>query len=228
MNKYAVIVAGGSGTRMGSSVPKQFLPLLGKPVLWYTLNTFLRSYDDMQVILVLPKEHMKQAENLVSEGEMPRLTFAQGGNTRFHSVFNGLRHVNSSSVVFVHDGVRCLLSTDLIHRCYEAALVAGNAIPGTRCVDSLRIETAGGNEVIERDHVWAIQTPQTFKSELLLEAFKQEYDESFTDEATVVERLGIKINLIEGESQNIKITKPVDMLIAENYLNSLNGQGSRL
>lgn len=228
MKKYAVIVAGGSGSRMGSSMPKQFLPLLGKPVLWYTINTFLASYEDMQIILVLPKEHKPLYHSIVMQDFSYRVVVVEGGATRFHSVLNGLRHVTDESVVFVHDGVRCLLTTGLIHKCYEAALATGNAVPAVRAVDSLRIETSAGNEVLDRDHVWAIQTPQTFRSGLLFQAFKQEYDESFTDEATVVERLGVKINLIEGESHNIKITKPVDLLIAENYLNSLKGQGNLL
>lgn len=182
----------------------------------------------MQVILVLPKEHMQMAKEIVDEHHSSRILFVEGGHTRFHSVLNGLNHVKTTSVVFVHDGVRCLLTAGLIQRCYETALALGNAIPAVKCVDSLRIETAGGNKIIDRNHVWAIQTPQTFKSDILLEAFKQEYKESFTDEASVVERLGTKINLIEGESHNIKITKPVDILVAENYLNILNGQGNSL
>ena len=221
MTKYAIIVAGGSGTRMGSSIPKQFLPIAGKPVLWHTVNTFLRSYEDMRIVLVLPKEHMQLASNLVKAEKWNLITLVEGGDTRFHSVLNGLAHVEKNGIVFVHDGVRCLLTTELIHRCFEAAVARGNAVPAVKCVDSLRMQTAEGNRVIDRDHVWAIQTPQTFESDILLQAFQQKYEESFTDEATVVERLGIKINLVEGETNNIKITKPLDLLLAEAILNKL-------
>lgn len=181
----------------------------------------------MEIILVLPKEHMKDAGAAIPD-EHHRIVFVEGGRTRFHSVLNGLQYVSEESVVFVHDGVRCLLTTDLIHRCYKAALEKGNAVPAVKTVDSLRIETATGNQVIDRNHVWAIQTPQTFTGSLLLSAFQQEYDESFTDEASVVERLGVKINLVEGESHNIKITKPEDLIMAENYLKNLSGQGRLL
>ena len=219
MKKYAVIVAGGSGMRMKTPVPKQFLQLQGKPVLWHTLTTFLDAFDDLEIILVLPEGHIETGKEILRSTHAPdRVWITTGGETRFHSVQNGLRHIQQHSIVFVHDGVRCLLTTDLIHRCYYTAQEKGNAIPAIAATDSIRIETVTGNEIINRNKVRIIQTPQTFYSDLIKAAFEQEYDEAFTDEAGVVEKLGIKIHLVEGESTNIKITHPIDILIAEKVL----------
>ncbi|MBC7828391.1 MAG: 2-C-methyl-D-erythritol 4-phosphate cytidylyltransferase [Chitinophagaceae bacterium] len=219
MKKYAVIVAGGSGTRMGSSVPKQFLNLHGKPVLWYTLTTFLNAYADLEIVLVVAEDYLKIGEGIVrSTGYSERVILTTGGPSRFHSVKNGLIHVHGQSIVFVHDGVRCLLSGELIHRCYEMTIEMGNAIPAIQAVDSIRIETDQGNEPVNRDKVKIIQTPQTFYSDIIKAGYEQEFDQAFTDEASVVERLGIKIHLVEGEATNIKITNPLDMVIAEKIL----------
>ena len=219
MEKYAVIVAGGSGTRMGGELPKQFLQLKGKPVLWHTLSAFLDSYKDMQIILVLPEKFLDTGKQVIDLTHDPkRIKIVAGGRTRFHSVQNGLEQVKRHSVIFVHDGVRCLVSPSLIRRCYKAALDKGNAIPATRAVDSIRIETVGGNKIADRAKVRIIQTPQTFFSDIIKTAFDTEYHESFTDEAGVVESMGVKIHLVEGEETNIKITRPVDLLIAEKIL----------
>lgn len=219
MKKYAVIVAGGSGMRMGTAVPKQFLDLRGKPVLWYTINTFLESYSDLEVILVLPEAHLETGLEIIRDSMDPdRVWMTVGGATRFHSVKNGLDHIQQHSIVLVHDGVRCLLSTDLVQRCVEEAMAYGNAIPAIAAVDTIRIDTIGGNEMIDRNKVRIIQTPQTFYSDLIKAAFEQDYEENFTDEASVVERLQVKIHLVEGESTNIKITRPLDILIAEKIL----------
>lgn len=219
MKKYAVIVAGGSGMRMGTMVPKQFLPLQGKPVLWYTLTAFLDAFADLEIILVLPEAHLQTGQDILRSTYAPdRIWMTVGGETRFHSVRNGLSHIHQHSIVFVHDGVRCLLTPQLIRRCYQMAQERGNAIPAITAVDSIRIETFDGNEFIDRSKVRIIQTPQTFYSDIVKAAFEQEYEESFTDEASVVERLGVKIHLIEGESTNIKITHPIDVLIAEKIL----------
>ncbi|MEO8174544.1 MAG: 2-C-methyl-D-erythritol 4-phosphate cytidylyltransferase [Sediminibacterium sp.] len=221
MKKYAVIVAGGSGQRMGNAVPKQFLLLGGKSLLWYSLHTFLDAFDDMQIILVLPKENMAEGEQLAKELEAEnRIMITAGGNTRFHSVQNGLALVDSPSVVFVHDGVRCLLSKALIHRCYEQAVEKGSAIPAVAATDSIRIVNGTDHTVTDRNHVRIIQTPQTFVSAILLPAFNTNYQDSFTDEATVVEASGQQVFLIEGEYENIKITRPADLLIAEQILSS--------
>ncbi|NII29886.1 2-C-methyl-D-erythritol 4-phosphate cytidylyltransferase [Pseudoflavitalea sp. X16] len=219
MKKYAVIVAGGSGMRMGTMVPKQFLPLQGKPVLWYTLTAFLDAFPDLEIILVLPEAHLQTGQDILRSTYAPdRIWMTVGGETRFHSVRNGLSHIHQHSIVFVHDGVRCLLTPQLIRRCCQMAQERGNAIPSITAVDSIRIETFDGNEFIDRSKVRIIQTPQTFYSDIVKAAFEQEYEESFTDEASVVERLGVKIHLIEGEATNIKITHPIDVLIAEKIL----------
>ncbi len=219
MEKYAVVVAGGSGLRMGTTIPKQFLLVRDKPLLWYTLNAFLDSFPDMQIILVLPEQHIQTGQDILRSTYDPdRIWMTVGGETRFHSVRNGLQHIKKHSIVFVHDGVRCLLTPQLIRRCYDAAVDKGNAIPATTAVDTIRIETVNGNEQIDRNKVRIIQTPQTFFSDIIINAFEQDFHESFTDEASVVERLGVKINLIEGESSNIKITRHLDLLIAEKVL----------
>ncbi len=219
MKKFAVIVAGGSGLRMKISVPKQFLPLMGKPVLQHTLDTFLEAFDDMQVILVLPAAHMETGKAIAENSIDPsRIRITTGGETRFHSVQNGLKLVNQHSIVFVHDAVRCLISTALIHRCYHEAIDKGNAIPATTAVDTIRVEDFGSNHQIDRNRVRIIQTPQTFFSDIIKAAFEQEFSDEFTDEASVVEKLGVKINLVDGEETNIKITRPVDLLIAEKIL----------
>jgi 2-C-methyl-D-erythritol 4-phosphate cytidylyltransferase len=219
MKKYAVIVAGGSGQRMGTQVPKQFLLLQSKPVLWHTLNVFLGAYEDLDIILVLPEEHMETGKKILYATIAPeRIRIVAGGATRFHSVQNGLRTIREESVIFVHDGVRCLLTTSLIHHCYEQALEHGSAIPVIDCRDSVRLITPEGNEAIDRSRVKLVQTPQTFVSSVLVPAFTAEFREEFTDEATVVEAAGNPIHLVDGEINNIKITMPADLAIAEELL----------
>lgn len=219
MNKYAVIVAGGSGSRMGTSTPKQFLSIRGLSLLGYAMKAFLQAYEDLKIILVLPNDSIEKGEALIEQlqaGDRVHLTV--GGETRFHSVQNGLALVSEPSIVFVHDGVRSLVSRDLIHRCYAQALEKGSAIPAVAATDSIRIVQGHGHIVADRNAVRIIQTPQTFQSSLLLPAFQSEYKISFTDEATVVEAAGNPVYLIEGEYENIKITRPADLLIAEKIL----------
>lgn len=220
MKKYAVIVAGGSGKRMGNIIPKQFLLLGGKAVLWYTLDTFLRAFPDIEIILVLPEQHINNGKNIIAsfKDEGNRIHIVVGGDTRFHSVQSGLQEVKEESIVFVHDAVRCLISVPLILRCYKDAIDHGSAIPAVAATDSIRILNHSHHHVAERKDVRIIQTPQTFLSHIILPAFKQEYKDSFTDEATVVEANGEKVFLTEGEYDNIKITRPIDMMIAEKIL----------
>ena len=219
MKKFAVIVAGGMGQRMGVEIPKQFLLLRGKPVLWYSINTFLSAYDDMQVVLVLPLAHLESGIELRNSFvNKDRIQIISGGVTRFHSVQNGLKAIKDQSVVFVHDGVRCLVSKDLIKKCYEQAIEKGSAVPAVAASDSIRIADGEKNVVADRDNIRMVQTPQTFTSEIILPAFQQEFNHSFTDEATVVEATGKEIFLIEGEYNNLKITRPIDLLIAEKIL----------
>lgn len=221
MLKYAIIVAGGSGTRMGGNLPKQFLLLNNKPVLYYTLKTFLEAYDDLQIILVLPAEYTDMGQEIIDAWfDKDRIRITTGGDTRFQSVKNGLQLINDESIIFVHDGVRCLLTTGLIHACYEKALQTGSAIPAVKSKDSVRLITEEGNDAFDRNNVMLVQTPQTFHSKILILAFNIDYKDKFTDEASVVEAYGLKVSLVEGEETNIKITKPVDLLIAEVILNN--------
>jgi len=221
MKKYAVIVAGGSGNRMNNTIPKQFLLLHGKPVLYYTLHTFLNAYKDLQIILVLPEEYVAAGQEIIDAFfDYDRIQITTGGRTRFHSVQNGLQLVNEESIVFVHDAVRCLVSADLIHRCYDVAVDKGSAIPVINSKDSVRITIGEMNEAVERSAVKLVQTPQTFHSKIILPAYQIDYKEMYTDEATVVEAFGLKVQLVEGEENNFKITRPVDIVIAEHLLST--------
>lgn len=231
MQKYAIIVAGGTGSRMGSKTPKQFLLLNDKPILYYTLKVFLDSYKDLQIILVLPEEYTDLGREIIDAYfDYSRIQITSGGETRFHSVKNGLRLAELESVIFVHDAVRCLVSTDLIHRCFENAIKTGSAVPALRSKDSVRLlnEEENDNEVLDRSKVVFIQTPQTFHSRILVPAFEIDYKERFTDEATVVEAFGLKISLVEGEENNIKITRPIDLSIAEKLLVEMKHKGLRI
>ena len=220
MKKYAVIVAGGSGSRMKANLPKQFLLLNGKPVLYYTIDTFLKSYKDLQIILVLPEDHIAAGQEIIDAFfDYDRIKITAGGRTRFHSVQNGLELIPDESIIFVHDGVRCLLTTNLIHRCYITALEFGSAIPVIDSKDSIRMITEEGNEALDRSKIKLVQTPQTFHSKILLPAYKIDYKDKYTDEATVAEAFGLKVHLIEGEEGNIKITRPVDLTVAEGMIN---------
>jgi 2-C-methyl-D-erythritol 4-phosphate cytidylyltransferase len=219
MKKIAVIVAGGSGRRMNNPIPKQFLLLKGKPVLYYSINSFLQAYDDMQVILVLPEDNIAAGQEIIDAFfDSRRINITTGGSTRFHSVQNGLKLVQEESILFVHDAVRCLLSVDLIQRCYNAAIQHGSAIPVIDCKDSVRYVSGGSNESLDRASVKLVQTPQTFHSRILLPAYQIDYKDKFTDEASVVEAFGLTVNLVEGEGANFKITTPVDLVIAEHIL----------
>ncbi|MEO8771339.1 MAG: 2-C-methyl-D-erythritol 4-phosphate cytidylyltransferase [Ferruginibacter sp.] len=222
MKKIAIIVAGGSGSRMNNILPKQFLLLKGKPLLYYTINAFLNAYDDCKIILVLPEDHVAAGQEVIDAFfDYNRIQITVGGRTRFHSVQNGLRLVNEDSIVFVHDAVRCLITKELIHRCYDAVIEFGSAVPVIESKDSLRILTADGNEAIDRNIVKLVQTPQAFYSKILLPAFNIDYKDKFTDEATVVEAFGLKIYLVEGEDTNIKITRPFDLELAEKLLDKI-------
>ena len=219
MKKTAVIVAGGNGSRMNTALPKQFLLLNGKPILYYTLHTFLKAYNDLNIILVLPEEYIAAGQEIIDAFfDYNRIQITVGGRTRFHSVQNGLQLIKTESIVFVHDGVRCLLSADLIQRCHDAAIEHGSAIPVIDSKDSVRMLRGGFYEAIDRLSIKLVQTPQTFHSKILLPAFKIDYKDRFTDEATVVESFGLKVHLIEGEENNFKITKPQDLLLAEQLL----------
>ncbi|MGK2860778.1 MAG: 2-C-methyl-D-erythritol 4-phosphate cytidylyltransferase [Chitinophagaceae bacterium] len=219
MLKFAIIVAGGLGSRMGSLLPKQFMLLKGKPVLYYTLKTFLDAFNDLKVILVLPVEFTDMGQEIIDAWfDKDRIRITAGGDSRFQSVKNGLQLINEEGIIFVHDGVRCLLSKELIHSCYAKAMETGSAIPVVPSKDSIRLMTDDGNDTLDRNKVMLVQTPQTFHSKILLPAFQIDYKDKFTDEASVVEAYGLKVSLVAGEEANIKITRPVDIIIAESLL----------
>ena len=219
MKKTAIIVAGGTGQRMGTALPKQFLAIEGKSILLHTIGQFVTAYADINFIIVLPADYIQDGKALItSSGLSQSFQFVAGGDTRFQSVKNGLAQADPASIVFVHDAVRCLLTPDLIQRCYQQAVEKGSAIPAVSSTDTIRILEGTQHHVVDRANVMMIQTPQTFNAALLMKAFDQAYQPSFTDEANVLEASGKEVYLIEGEYENIKITRPLDLAIAEYIL----------
>ena len=219
MKKTAIIVAGGTGQRMGTALPKQFLAIEGKSILLHTIDQFISAFSDINFVIVLPADYIHEGENIIaSSGLSQSFLFVAGGDTRFQSVKNGLAQADPASIVFVHDAVRCLLTPDLIQRCYQQAVEKGSAIPAVSSTDTVRITEGTKHHVVDRANVMMIQTPQTFNAAILKKAFEQAYQPSFTDEANVLEASGKEVYLIEGEHENIKITRPLDLAIAEYIL----------
>jgi len=208
-----MIVAGGSGKRMGADIPKQFLELAGRPVLMHTIERFKSFNEAIEIITILPENQLRYWCELQEKYsfKIPQ-TLVKGGSSRFYSVKNGLKFVNVPGLVAIHDGVRPFVSIDTIRRCFETAEKFGNAIPSVFPVESLRLLTDEGNMYLNRLHVKQIQTPQVFNAQLIKQAYLQEYRPEFTDDATVLESTGEKINLIDGNRENIKITNPEDLL----------------
>jgi 2-C-methyl-D-erythritol 4-phosphate cytidylyltransferase len=216
-NSYVIIVAGGSGSRMLSAVPKQFLLLNDLPVLMHTINAFYHCQTKPQIIVVLPIDSHDYWNKLcrVHRFETPHQLIS-GGETRFHSVKNGLALIeDDNAIVAVHDAVRPLISYEIIDESFECATQYGNAIVAIKSRDSVRQIKNNRSVSLIRDEIYLIQTPQTFQSSQLKEAYLQPYQTSFTDDASVVEQTGVNINLIGGSYQNIKITFPEDIAIAE-------------
>ena len=221
MEEYAIIVAGGSGTRMQSKTPKQFLLLAGKPVLMHTIEAFLRYSQQVKIILVLPASSHDLWKNLCKIHEFPyQIRIVKGGSTRTDSVMNGLKVINDhKSLVAIHDGVRPLVGSELIKSSYRIAQIHGSAIAATQLKESLRSINKGVSKSIDRTKFRSIQTPQTFKTSLIKDAYeKLENDVEFTDDASVAEANGLKIRLFEGSYENIKITTTEDLLFAEAIL----------
>ena len=222
---YVIIVAGGKGLRMGTDIPKQFLPIGGKPVLMRTLERFREYAADLQIILVLPKAQQDYWKQLCKEYDF-RIEYqlTDGGETRFHSVQNGLALVpdDAEGVVGVHDGVRPFPSVEVIRNCYETARTAKAVIPVIPIVETVRHLVSESNTqrsiTVPRGDYRLVQTPQTFDIQLLKAANRQPYNDGFTDDASVVEAYGFDITLVEGNRENIKITTPFDMTIAEALL----------
>ena len=220
---YVIIVAGGKGLRMGSDIPKQFLPIGGKPVLMRTLERFREYSADLQIILVLPEAQQDYWRQLCEKYHFDvKYQLANGGQTRFHSVQNGLALVpdDAEGVVGVHDGVRPFPSIEVIRNCFETARTAKAVIPVIPVVETVRHLEGERSVTVPRDEYKLVQTPQTFDIQLLKAANRQPYNDGFTDDASVVESYGHEITLVEGNRENIKITTPYDITIAEATLNS--------
>lgn len=216
MKKHIIIVAGGKGLRMGGDIPKQFLPVCGKPVLMRTLEAFHAYDSSMHLILVLPVSQQDYWKKLCKEYQFELLhDVANGGETRFHSVMNGLALVEGEGLVGVHDGVRPFVSQEVIARCYEEAKEKKAVIPVIGVVETVRHLMEEGSETVPRDQYKLVQTPQVFDVTLLRRAYQQTYTDFFTDDASVVEALGEKVHLVEGNRENIKLTTPFDLKLAE-------------
>ena len=219
MNKIAIIVAGGKGERMNADVPKQFLEIHGKPILMHTLEAFINFDASLQLILVLPAAQFELWETLCKKHALniPHQIVA-GGQTRFQSVKNGLDAVKVPAIVAIHDGVRPLVSKETISRCFDAAAKFGAAIPTMDSIESIRFVDASGSKSVDRNAYKMVQTPQVFDAELLKKAYEQEFSVLFTDDASVVEAMGIKVQLVDGNRENIKITTEFDLIVAERLL----------
>ena len=215
MSRFAVIiVAGGKGSRFGSDTPKQFLQLGQRSVLEQTVQQFFSAFADIEFVVVLPQAYIQQGKELLAN--YSTIQFAVGGDSRFQSVKNGLQLIQDEiDVIGVHDAVRPLVSKQLIQNSYQVALLKGNAVPAVPIKDSLRKKVGESTEIVSRENLYAIQTPQCFKAQTLLNAYNVKEKKEFTDDASVVEHNGHSINLIHGEVENIKITTPPDLVYAE-------------
>ena len=215
MKAYAIIVAGGKGLRMGGDVPKQFLPINGKPILMHTIEAFRKALDGIEIILVLPADQHEYWQKLCQDYNFcsPEL-IAKGGETRFHSVKNGLALLpdDEDAVVGIHDGVRPFVSKETIQRCYATAAGGRAVVPVVPVVETIRQILPDGKSITRpRDEYRLVQTPQTFPLVMLKKAYEQSYSETFTDDASVVEAMGEEILMVEGNRENIKITTPSDL-----------------
>ena len=222
MKRYAIIVAGGKGLRMGGDLPKQFIPIEGRPVLMRTLDTFHACDESIQIILVLPRDHQDYWRELcvLYQFAVPH-RIADGGVTRFHSVQNGLSLVDApESLVAVHDGVRPFVSHEVISRCYAEAEAHGAVVPVIPVVETVRQLTGEGSVTVDRNAYRLVQTPQTFRATLLRRAYEQPYTDAFTDDASVVEALGEAVTLVDGNRENIKLTTPFDLIVAKALVDS--------
>ncbi len=219
LKKYAIIVGGGLGNRMNSPVPKQFMKLNGKPVAMHTIDRFADSDIHPEIILVLQKDQHEAWKQLCLENNFTTPhKLAEAGETRFQSVKNGLLHAREEGIVAVHDAVRPLVHNKTIVTAYKAAEMYGNAVPAIPMNDSIRQIDSTKTIAVDRTKYCIVQTPQCFRTEILVKAYSKEYKNHFTDDATVVESIGEKIHLIDGTPDNIKITTPMDMALAESLL----------
>lgn len=216
MKQSIIIVAGGKGLRIGGEIPKQFIPIGGKPILMHTIEAFYNYNNNINIILVLPASHQEYWAELCTQYNftIPHV-IANGGETRFHSVKNGLQLV-SEGIVGVHDGARPFASKQLIKACFDKAMTDKAVIPAIPSTDSLReIQDDGKSKIVDRSKIVSIQTPQVFDVATLKKAYKVEFNNTFTDDASVVEAMSIDVTLVPGEDTNIKITTPIDLKIGE-------------
>lgn len=219
MKKFALIVAGGSGSRMKETIPKQFIELLDRPILMHTFDAFVKYDAEIEFILVLPKNQVDNWHRLCTNYRFEiKYKLAFGGDTRFDSVKNGLDLIDEDGIVFIHDGVRPLVSKQTILHCYQMAFKKGNALPVVPVTESLRFLDAEENKAVDRSKYFLVQTPQTFKTELIKKAYQQSNSTLFTDDASVLESWGEHINLVVGNRENIKITYPEDLIVAQSFL----------
>jgi len=220
MEKFIIIVAGGSGTRMGTALPKQFLEINGKPVLMHTVELFRKFDANCKIFLGLPQPQMEFWKQLCKQHHFTiDHQLSPGGETRFHTVKNALNLIKDEGLIAVHDGVRPLVSQETLERCFKGAAEFGAAIPVLPVVESIRqLDKTGNSKAVERSQFVSVQTPQVFQSKVLKEAYEQDFTTYFTDDASVVEALGHSIHLAEGNRENIKITHPMDLKMAEMLL----------
>jgi 2-C-methyl-D-erythritol 4-phosphate cytidylyltransferase len=219
LKEYALIVAGGKGTRIKSNVPKQFLEILGLPVLLHTINAFYQYSENIKVILVLPEDDIALWNSIISNFNFNKpVILTTGGESRFQSVKNGLKKIEGGGLVAIHDGVRPLVSADIIGASFRLAAVHGSAVAAVRLKESIRITDQDNTKAVDRSRYRLIQTPQTFNIELIKQAYELKEDPSLTDDASVAERAGNTISLFEGSYENLKITTPEDLIIAEALL----------
>lgn len=215
MKKQVIIVAGGKGLRMGGELPKQFLPVKGKPILMRTIEVFYNYDSAMKIIVVLPHEQQEYWKQLCLDYNFSIPFYVtNGGDTRFQSVKNGLALVDDDGLVGIHDGVRPFVSPEVIARCFDEAATKEAVIPVTEVVETVRHLTANGSKMVNRDEYKLVQTPQVFIVSLIKRAYAQEYTPAFTDDASVVEALGVQVSLVQGNRENIKITTPYDIKVA--------------
>lgn len=215
--KFAIIVAGGLGSRMNADIPKQFLQIGERSIIELTISKFLNHDNQLMVTVVIPAAHELLWKELNEEiTDNNRVVTVFGGNSRYQSVSNGLASINAKEgdLIAIHDAVRPLLSNDLISRCFSSAAELGNAIPATDVVETLRVISQSGSKWVNREEYRAIQTPQTFRYEIIKDAYEQPFSDIFTDDASVVEQIGVQMNLVQGERNNIKITTPEDLKLA--------------
>ncbi len=224
MNKnkeFALVVAGGKGTRIKTKLPKQFLELNGKPILLHTLEAFLQYSDEIQIVLVLPEDDFEIWSNICKKFNFNApIILEKGGETRFQSVKNGLNKIDGPGLVAIHDGVRPLVSEDIIGASFRLAAVHKSAVAAVRLKDSIRMTDQDNTKAVDRSRFRLIQTPQTFDIDLIKHAYQIKEDASLTDDASVAEKSGHVISLFEGSYENIKITTPEDLIVAEALLNS--------